>query len=141
MAWVKLLIPINYQNIFVFNNDVDTRVIFIQIDRMTGTITYFYSDSQYEYSPSVLLIGTWAHVAITKEGNDYSLFVDSNKISSITVSGTLHQIETNFNRIGGRNTKPGHQVIDELKIFNRALTVEEISVEKNRAQPYDIEQI
>ena len=149
MAWVKFLFEINsFEYIFHFTfKDNDSRTYFYIYKEIIGTLNYVYeSDNVFteKKTDKVLTSGIWAHVAFTIKENELSLFIDSNKVSSADVPSTHHhQLESVQVGIGG-NPWAGNCnniIEDELKIFNRALTDEEIAHEKNIAQPFEIEEI
>ena len=71
--------------------------------------------------------GTWHHVAFTREGDSGSLYIDGLLITSELIS-TLDITTTDDFLIGSRNSTAGFFAgsMDEFKIWNAALTIEEI---------------
>ena len=83
----------------------------------------------------------WTHVTIKSEDGEVKIFRNSVEIDSKLAS--FSHVERSDNFIGcltienlcQQNLK---SILDELKIFNRALSNEEIQNEMNVKQPYDI---
>ena len=66
-------------------------------------------------------------------------YANSIKVGSLTSTGNPG--ETYLNYLGKTHVDSGHNgnaVYDEFKIFNRKLSVEEISFEKEKLQPFNI---
>jgi glucose/arabinose dehydrogenase len=77
-------------------------------------------------------VGSWTHVALTYDGTTLRLYVNGVQVSSATVSGTI-QSSSNPLWIGG-NQPYGEYftgLIDELQIYNRALTAAEVQSAMN----------
>ena len=95
------------------------------------------SISSVEYSVTAsgqLPLNTWSHLAITIDGTALRLFVNGTQVKSTAASGTLTP-SANPLRIGG-NTVWGEYFsgkIDEVRIYNRALSAAEIKADMNTA--------
>jgi hypothetical protein len=79
-----------------------------------------------------LALNTWTHLAATYDGATLRLFVNGVQVSSRAVTGSLIT-STGAVRIGG-NTIWGEYfsgLIDEVRIYNRALTATEIQSDMN----------
>ena len=76
---------------------------------------------------------TWHHVAAAYDGNDLKHYVDGNLIDTVSQTGSISYTGTPHLSIGTRNAKdPGNYfrgMIDEVKLFDTALSDVEISVE------------
>ncbi|MCP3137603.1 apiosidase-like domain-containing protein [Pyxidicoccus xibeiensis] len=76
---------------------------------------------------SGLPLNTWTHLAATYDGAAFSLYVNGALVSSVAQTATM-DVSTNELRIGGNRVWgeyfPGR--IDEVRIYNRALTPAEI---------------
>ncbi|QSQ19081.1 DUF4038 domain-containing protein [Pyxidicoccus parkwayensis] len=76
---------------------------------------------------SGLPLNTWTHLAATYDGATFSLYVNGTLVSSVADSATI-DVSANELRIGGNRVWgeyfPG--LIDEVRIYNRALTAAEI---------------
>jgi len=86
------------------------------------------------YDGSVFFLGSptftniWYHIAVTKSGTTYTAYLDGNYENS---SGALANIDINNLQIGRRIEPSGsvwyfNGLIDEVEIFDRALSSEEI---------------
>jgi predicted outer membrane protein len=86
---------------------------------------------------TVLSNGTWAHLAATYDGSAIKLYVDGVERASTVYSGTITHNDTNAPFcIGNESTaNPGCSGtvfagdIDEVKLFSRGLTADEVSAE------------
>jgi hypothetical protein len=79
-------------------------------------------------------VNTWTHVAGTYDGTTLRLFVNGAQVASAAVSGSI-PTSTGPLRIGG-NSLWGEYFqgrIDEIRIYNRALTAVEIQTDMNAA--------
>jgi hypothetical protein len=84
--------------------------------------------------PSALPTGTWSHLATTYDGATLRLYVNGTQVSSKAVTGSL-AVTTGALRIGG-NAIWGEYfagVLDEVRVYNRALTAGEIQTDMGRA--------
>jgi hypothetical protein len=78
--------------------------------------------------PAQLPAGVWTHVATTFNGVTQRLFVNGVEVSSRPQSGTI-SVGSGVLRVGGNSSFPGEffkGLIDEVRIYNRALSAEEI---------------
>ena len=83
---------------------------------------------------SQLPINTWTHVAVTFDGSNLKIFINGVQSSTKAVSGSIG-ISSNSLRIGG-NTIWGEYfngLIDEVRIYNKALT--DLEIENDRDTP------
>ena len=77
-------------------------------------------------------VGLWTHLAATYDGATQRLFVNGTQVSSLAVAGTI-MTSTSPLKIGG-NAIWGewfNGTIDEIRIYNRALTATEIQTDMN----------
>ncbi|MEO1620018.1 MAG: LamG-like jellyroll fold domain-containing protein, partial [Cyanobacteria bacterium J06632_3] len=80
------------------------------------------SQSEGGHSQRELAVNQWTHVSYTKSGNQLSLYLDGQLDSSVTLQG-----EVNINNAPLRISEDNLEAsIDELKIYNRALTTEDL---------------
>jgi hypothetical protein len=75
---------------------------------------------------------TWTHVATTYEGTTLRMFVNGVQVSAAAVSGSI-RVSTGVLRIGGNAVWGEHfsGLIDEVRIYNRALSAAEIQADMN----------
>jgi len=78
---------------------------------------------------SALPLNTWTHVATTYDGATQRFYVNGVEVASRAQSGAITVSDQPL-RIGGNGSFPGgeffHGLIDEVKVYNRALTAAEI---------------
>ena len=85
-------------------------------------------------SPITIPLNTWSHLAITYDGTTLRLYINAAQVASQAISGTI-EVNSDPVRIGG-NTYPNQffqGVIDEVRIYNRALTQTQIQSDRNIA--------
>ena len=79
-----------------------------------------------------LPVNAWSHLATTYDGATLRLYVNGTQVASKTQSGSV-PVSTGQLRIGG-NTIWGEYfsgLIDEVRIYNRALPVAEVQADMN----------
>jgi glucose/arabinose dehydrogenase/fibronectin type 3 domain-containing protein len=76
---------------------------------------------------SASALNTWTHIALTYDGNILRLYVNGAQVSTRTISGALQQTSNPLS-IGGNAPYGEHfrGLIDEARVYNRALTPAEI---------------
>ena len=82
--------------------------------------------------PGPLALNTWSHLASTYDGSALRLFVNGTQVATKAVSGAMPNT-VNPLRIGG-NAVWGEYfsgLIDEVRVYNRALSAAEIGVDMN----------
>jgi hypothetical protein len=81
-----------------------------------------------------LALNAWSHLASTYDGSTLRLYVNGSLVSSTTASGSL-AASSGVLRIGGNGVWPEWfaGLIDEVRIYNRALTAGEIQSDLNTA--------
>jgi hypothetical protein len=83
---------------------------------------------------SVLPVGVWSHLAATYDGASLRLYVNGVQVASVAKTGNI-KTSGNLLQIGG-NTIFGQYfkgVIDEVKVYNRALSKAQIQADMNAA--------
>jgi glucose/arabinose dehydrogenase/PKD repeat protein len=84
--------------------------------------------------PSVLPANTWSHLAFTYDGATTRLYVNGTQVATAALTGNA-VVSTGLLRIGG-NSVWGEWfsgAIDEVRIYNRALTATEIATDRDTA--------
>jgi hypothetical protein len=74
-----------------------------------------------------IIVGSWYHIACTYDGTTASIYVDGELQNSVSTSGTLSTATQSI--FAGANPYPNHfynGAIDNIKIWNRALSANEI---------------
>ena len=77
-------------------------------------------------------LNAWTHVAMTWDGTTQRLFINGTQVATRAVAGTLPN-STGALRFGGNNVWSEWFAgrLDEIRIYNRALTAAEISADMN----------
>lgn len=139
MVWMKVLSLNNNQRIIDFSNNAKDNVIitFVQKTNRLTIINRNETDKQSAASSNDIPLAEWVHVAMTSRNNEVSLYL--NAVKEFNYTPQFNEVERTHNYIG-RSAWGSlvHAIFDEMKIFNRALSIEEIAVEKEKKQPYEI---
>jgi PKD repeat protein len=88
----------------------------------------------YVYGPSPNPVNAWTHLALTYDGATLRFYVNGTQVASQARAGAF-QINANVMRIGGTyiNSEFFKGLIDEVRIYNRALTQSEIKTAMAKA--------
>ncbi|MBL7738685.1 MAG: DUF4082 domain-containing protein, partial [Chitinophagaceae bacterium] len=82
---------------------------------------------------SKLTLNTWTHLASTYDGTTFRLYVNGVQVSSLAATGNI-AVTTDPLRIGGTTALAAQYfagLIDEVRIYNRALSQAEIQADMN----------
>src|SRR5262245_34643285 len=81
---------------------------------------------------SALALNTWVHLASTYDGNVLRLYVNGTQVSQLLLVGSI-ATSTGALRIGGNTIWPEwfSGLIDEVRIYNRALTQAQVQADMN----------
>ena len=84
------------------------------------------------YATAALVPNTWTHVAATYNGTQIQLYINGGLVSSTPATGAIQTTTTPL-RIGGNtySTEFFQGLIDEVRIYNRALSAAEILSDMN----------
>jgi fibronectin type 3 domain-containing protein len=88
---------------------------------------------------ATLNLNSWVHLATTYDGTNIRLYVDGALVATQAAAGTI-TVSTGVLRIGGNSVFPGEFFqgrIDEVRIYNRALTQPQIQADMTAAAAPD----
>jgi hypothetical protein len=88
------------------------------------------------FGPSVIPVNAWTHLATTYDGTVLRLFVNGVQVSTRSQTGTI-AVSASPLRLGG-NSPFGEFFagrIDEVRIYNRVLTAQQIQADMTRPVP------
>jgi PKD repeat protein len=105
-------------------------------DRNQPATTVFVGSGRTLYGGSQLAVNTWTHLAATYDGTTQRLYVNGSQVASRPQSGGM-QVSSGPLRVGG-NSVWGQYFrgrIDEVRVYNRALSASEIQSDRNSALP------
>jgi hypothetical protein len=82
---------------------------------------------------------TWVHVALTYDGSTLKGYINGVSIGSVSASGTFGSSTNNF-RIGEQTAgvNPSSATIDEVRIYNRALSAAEIQADFKEGPDFSV---
>ncbi len=131
-AWVK---PASYQlGASIINKRTIGNVGGFTLEDMfdgTGRINFFVwvsGDWRYATSNVALPLNVWTHVAGTYDGNVIKVYFNGQEVGNASFAGTITPVAADLQI--GRNIVSGatwNGLIDEVEVFDRALSVSEIA--------------
>jgi len=92
-----------------------------------------YTSAEYNAAGTANIpLNTWTHLAATYDGTTLKLYVNGTLVTSTSVSGNI-TVTNGMLRIGGNSiwNEWFRGLIDEVRIYNRALSVTEIQTDMN----------
>lgn len=98
------------------------------------------SANQVVAGTSKLPLNTWTHIASTYDGATFRFYMNGVQVSSLAIAGSI-TVTANPLRIGGTPSLTGQYfagLIDEVRIYNRALSQQEIATDMNTPVAPDI---
>ncbi|MDZ4071675.1 MAG: LamG-like jellyroll fold domain-containing protein [Sediminibacterium sp.] len=140
------------------SNNVDANWVWLMHPETNGTMTFYVSDgTSFKTAKCNIIAGSWHHYAATSSAGSTKFYVDGNEVSFYTINGqqfndavggglssgllsnnnaVLHigkDVRYATRNIGNNDPKNRYAVmtIDEVRIWNRALCVDEIRHNKN----------
>lgn len=146
-SWVKMDAMANWMRVFDFGNST-TQYMFLSVQAGTTTVNNV-SSSIVRYAiknngtelnvsfPYIFPLNTWVHLAVTQSGDTARLYINGNLVSSnttinikpqqLTPAGTATGTSLNYLGKSQFSDPLFNGVIDEFKIYKRALSAAEIA--------------
>ena len=130
----------NSAYIVTFSNENHFDTIFFGFDESSSKPNFGfingYAQIAASFSPIEIQMNEWTHLAFTFDQNlNYRIYVNANLAVSSNSNQALKNTTRIFNYIGRGDNFPGdlyfNGIIDELKLFNRPLSQQEIQFEMN----------
>ncbi|OGS34324.1 MAG: hypothetical protein A2474_07610, partial [Elusimicrobia bacterium RIFOXYC2_FULL_34_12] len=137
-AWFKKTEDVSYQRVLGKSNypNWDYAIFFGNTGSLQACIGIGGSLKYSTITPA-LSVGTWYHVAVTYEGTAIRLYINGELQGTTSASGNIdnHGTTLCIGKDGGSGGNNFSGIIDEVKIYNRALTASEVLAEYNSAIP------
>jgi VCBS repeat-containing protein len=130
-AWVRPSTVSNWRTVLVKNVSGGMAYSLFASDVSSRPAGYVRTTSDLNASgPMELGINAWTHLALTYDGTTLRLYVGGTQVASRAVAGSM-VVTTGALTIGGNNLGLGYfqGLIDEVRIYNRALTALEIQTD------------
>jgi hypothetical protein len=113
--------------------------LYASTDNSRPSAHVFSSSDHEQRGPSPIPTGTWTHLAATYNSSTLALFVNGTQVASQAATGAIAANSAPL-RIGGNNIwgEYFNGLIDEVRIYNRALTATEIQSDMDRSVTPDV---
>ncbi|MFZ2189783.1 MAG: LamG-like jellyroll fold domain-containing protein [Candidatus Magasanikiibacteriota bacterium] len=105
------------------SNDGDKRVV---CDNTFANHSPYFSSALAVTGLSSLISNNWYHIASTYDGTNFKMFVNGSLVATSTGSATIDS-NTNPLRIGGYSSNYFKGSLDDVRVYNRALSVKEVT--------------
>ena len=137
LVWIKVLNFTNWGRIIDFGNFYSDNII-LSYSFSDSHIPYIQIFRDFDYNDNFdVLLGIdtisdsiWTHLAVVYDGNrqNLTLFVNGNRVSSITSSGPniIRREKCYIGRSYNSDDPYSSAVFDDLMLFNRALSIDEV---------------
>jgi subtilisin family serine protease len=133
-AWVRPTSNTNWRTV-VLKEDAGGLAYALYSSNGSRPAAYVHTDGDVDATgPAAVPLNTWTHLATTYDGATLRLFVNGVQVSSQALSGGI-TTTTGALRIGGNAVWSEYYrgLIDDVRIYNRALTGAEIQTDMNAA--------
>ncbi len=101
----------------------------VEINTDTGDIAFGRWESYPGFGTNIPPIGEWQHVAVTFDGSTTTMYIDGESVGTSTVFsfGPKTDAHVVFGAVESSGSNPFNGVIDEVRIYNRALSADDIT--------------
>lgn len=126
MAYLPSELPVSYGP--VFDSDGDQYVLYA--DKANNELRFKVTTSNGAERPGIkssdLVAGEWVHIAGVYDGNNAMIYLNGEKKDSHALTGTVAANQIAYLARNGSSTTYFKGSMDQIEIYNRALTGEEI---------------
>jgi chitodextrinase len=132
-AWVNPSVTLSSWKA-ILQKEVDAYFLTASSDQQNRPASGFTLSSgaccTFTYATAALVPNTWTHVAATYDGTQFRMYINGVQVSSTPATGSIQPTTTPL-RIGGNtySSEFFQGLIDEVRIYNRALTLTEIQTD------------
>lgn len=144
MWWMIVFSYKYYQPIIDFGNKKNDS-FFVSFVNITGKLRFYYNNNGKDMqicTSDKIRIGEWAHVALTYKKTHLQLFINnSSEIDRKTngpIPGLNREILSSYIGKQSWNSRTLEASLDELKVFDRALSIKEINREKEKVEELNL---
>jgi len=138
-AWVKAAsFPASsYYNTLVNKRGNYAISLYASPGSSTATIRYIFCgvDSSWIETGVSVGLNEWAHISVVWDGNIEKVYLNGDEVYSRSASGSMSPTDEIMGIGGGWSGEYFNGLIDEVRIYNRALSAEEIRYHYNRGRP------
>jgi hypothetical protein len=130
-AWIRPSLVSNWRTVILKERGAGLSYsLYSSNDNGRPSTWIFRSNDAESTSPSALAVNTWVHLAATYDGATLRLYANGVQVSSKAVTGAM-TTSTSPLRIGGNAvwTEFFGGLIDDVRVYNRALTATEIQTD------------
>jgi hypothetical protein len=134
-AWIKPTTLENWRTVILKENSGTlTYGLFASTDGQVPAGSVF-TNAEYRASAVAgVALATWTHIAMSWDGATLKTFIDGAEVASQPAPAPL-LVSNGQVRIGGESVRNGwfHGLVDEVRIYSRALSATQIATDMNRA--------
>ena len=130
-AWIKWTgLNAQYQGVVAKRDDwtaTDT-CWHVELNTDTGNIAFGRYDSYPGFGENIPPVGEWQHVAVTYDGTTTTMYIDGSPVGTSTAFslGPKTDAHVVFGAVDGSGNNPFNGAIDEVRIYDRALTADDM---------------
>jgi hypothetical protein len=136
-AWVRPTSGTGWRTVVLKENGTGLAYTLYSANNASRPAGYVQASGEFALNgTSAVPVNTWTHLALTYDGAMMRMFVNGVQVSSRAASGSI-AVSSGALRIGG-NSVWGEYFrgqIDEVRVYNRALTAAEIQTDMNTPVP------